>query len=193
MDDFNWDEIQKDAGGQFLPKAQVGTYTAVVETVDVRETKNAQGQTSYWLDLLLQDSETNSFPKISHPISFKNPKGSWRKWHFMNVLKELGIPEIKAKQAIQNAESKNEQDKIVAAYHAMFDRATQKHPSIDINVYEDDNVNPNTGRPYMRADFANPSLAFARTAKPATSTEDPLAGAIAIDLSQDGISGDIPF
>lgn len=169
--DWDWDSIKNDAGGQFSPLAQPGFHTAKLDMVDVRETKNAQGNTSYWLDLIFADEGT-AFPKISHPISFKNPKGSWRKWHYMLMLKELGISEEKAKQAIQNIETKSGTANIVAAYHATFNRAAQKHPSVEIEVFESDNLNPKTGRPYLRADFKNPALAFGRDTKPAPAKEE---------------------
>lgn len=156
---IDWDAAAKSAGGGFSPFAEVGEHTAKIETIDVRETKNAQGNTTYWMDFVFMDEGTR-FPKISHAISRKNL--NWTAWHFMNILKELGISEEKAKAAIEQAESKKSETNIAAAYHAMFDRATQKHPEVKIEVYEDTNLNPNTGRPYMRADFANPAISFGR-------------------------------
>ena len=82
---YNWDTIQKEAGGQFSPMAKPGNHTAKVDTVDVRETKNAQGNTTYWLDLVFLDEGT-AFPKVSHPISFKNK--NWRMWHFKSIRSE---------------------------------------------------------------------------------------------------------
>lgn len=159
MANFNWDEMEKNAGGNFTPFAELGRHTAKVDTIDVRETKNAQGNTTYWLDFIFQEGDVR-FPKISHAISFKNQ--GWRMVHFMRILKELGIAEDKAKAAIEQAEGKKGETNIVTAYHAMFDRATQKHPEVEIEVFEDDNINPNTGRPYMRADFSNPAISFGR-------------------------------
>ena len=156
---YDWDKMETEAGGNFSPMAEVGTYKVKVETIDVRETKNAQGNTSYWLDFLFVDDGTK-FPKISHPISFKNQ--GWRMVHFKRILEELGIAEDKAKQAIEQAEGKKGEANIVAAYHAVFDRATAKNPEVEIEVYEDDKINPNSGRPYMRADFKNPRVGFGR-------------------------------
>lgn len=156
---YDWDKMETEAGGNFSPMAEVGTYKVKVETIDVRETKNAQGNTSYWLDFLFVDDGTK-FPKISHPISFKNQ--GWRMVHFKRILEELGIAEDKAKQAIEQAEGKKGEANIVAAYHAVFDRATAKNPEVEIEVYEDDKINPNSGRPYMRADFKNPRVGFGK-------------------------------
>lgn len=189
-ENFNWDEIQKDAGQNFSPMAKPGVHTAKVEIVDVRETKNKEGNTSYWLDLVFIDEGT-AYPKISHPISFKNPKGSWRKWHYMLMLKELGISEDKAKKAIEMAESKKGNENIVASYHAMLNRAVEKHPEVEIEVYESDNLNPNTGRPYMRADFKNPSLAFGRQSKATPKQESVLEEGEEVNLEQDGL--ELPF
>jgi len=156
---IDWAKAEEKAGGNFIPMADTGKHTAKVETIDVRETKNAQGNTTYWMDFLFEEGDVR-FPKISHAVSFKND--AWRQVHFMRILKELGIAEDKAKAAIEQAEGKKGETNIVAAYHAMFDRATQKHPEVEIEVFEDDNLNPNTGRPYMRADFANPAISFGR-------------------------------
>lgn len=156
---YDWNKMETEAGGNFAPFAEVGKHTAKVETIDVRETKNAEGNTTYWMDFLFEEGDVR-FPKISHAISFKNQ--GWRMVHFMRILKELGIAEDKAKAAIEQAEGKKGEANIVAAYHAMFDRATQKHPEVEIDVFEDDKINPNTGRPYKRADFANPAISFGR-------------------------------
>lgn len=188
MANINWEKLEAEMNN-FSPYAEVGTHTAKVETIDVRETKNAQGNTTYWMDLLFMDGGTK-FPKISHPISFKND--AWRQVHFMRILKELGISEEKAKQAIQTAENKSGEANIVAAYHSVFDRATSKHPEIEVEVFEDDKLNPNTGRPYRRADFKNPAIAFGRERKPApVKQESVLDGAEEVDLSQNEL--EIPF
>lgn len=182
MPTFNWGEMEEKAGGNFSPYAEVGTHTAKVETIDVRETKNAQGNTTYWMDFIFAD-EGAKFPKISHAISFKND--AWRRVHFMRILKELGIAEEKAKQAIEQSEGKKGAENIVAAYHSVFDRATAKHPSVEVDVFEDDKLNPKTGRPYMRADFKNKAIAFGRgNNKPAPAKQESLIdGAGQVDLS----------
>lgn len=43
MADFDWNKMETEAGGNFAPFAEVGKHTAKVNTIDVRETKNAQG------------------------------------------------------------------------------------------------------------------------------------------------------
>ena len=183
---INWSEAEKTANA-FSPMAEPGIYKAKIETIDVRETKNAQGNTSYWLDFLFVDDGIK-FPKISHPISRKNL--NWCAWHFMSILKELGIAEDKAKKAIEMAEDKSGVDNIIAGYHAAFDRATQKHPEVEIEVYEDDKINPNSGRPYMRADFKNPKIGFGnRTAKKAvpSSGENILDEGEPVDLTDESL------
>lgn len=167
MNTIDWNNLEKQFGAN-TAFAEVGKHTAKVETIDIRETKNAQGNTTYWMDFIFAD-EGIRFPKISHAISFKNQ--GWRMVHFMRILKELGISEDKAKQAIEQAEGKKGETNIVAAYHAMFDRATQKHPELEVEVFEDDKLNPNTGRPYMRADFGNPAISFGRGDKKQAATK----------------------
>lgn len=109
----------------------------------------------------------------------------------MNMLKELGISEEKAKAAVEQAEAKKGNENIVAAYHAMFARAVAKHPEIEIEVFEDDKTNPNTGRPYMRADFKNSSLAFGRQSKATPKQGSVLEEGEEVNLEQDGL--EIPF
>lgn len=186
--DWNWGELEKSAGGNFAPMAGTGKHTAKVETIDVRETKNKEGNTTYWMDFIFEEGDAR-FPKISHAISFKNQ--GWRMVHFMRILKELGIAEDKAKAAIEQAEGKKGETNIVAAYHAMFDRATQKHPEVEVEVFEDDKINPNTGRPYMRADFANPAISFGRgDRKQAPAKQEPILNE-GEEISLD--AGDLPF
>lgn len=179
--DWDWDELEKRAGGSSI--ADAGFYKVKVESVDLRETKNAQGGTTYWMDFVFADDGTK-YPKVSHAISFKND--AWRRVHFMRILKELGIAEDKAKQAIKTAEAKSGVDNIVSAYIAVFDRAIAKAPEIEIEVYESDVINPNNGRPYMRADFKNNAITFGRgnnKSAPAKQ-ESPLDGAEQVDLTE---------
>ena len=158
---INWEQAQKDGGGNFAPMAQPGPYEVEVNDLNIRESKNSKGETTYWMELQFEEQDGTRFPKISHAISRKNL--NWTAWHFMNMLKEFGISEDKAKQAIENCESKKSEKDIIATYLSTFDRAIAKNPKIEIEVFEDEKINPNTGRPYMRADFKNPSIAFGRS------------------------------
>lgn len=158
MSNIDWTKAEESAGN-FAPMANPGTYKVEVADLKIRESKNSQGGTTYWMEMeFLEDG--NRYPKISHAISRKNL--NWTAWHFMNMLKEFGISEDKAKQAIENCESKKSEKDIIATYLSTFDRAIAKHPEVEIEVFEDDNINPNTGRPYMRADFKNPKISFGR-------------------------------
>lgn len=168
--DWDWNEMEKSAGGNFSPIADAGFYKVKVESIGLRETKNTQGGTTYWMDFVFVDDGTK-YPKVSHSISFKND--AWRRVHFMRILKEFGISEDKAKQAIKAAEAKSGVDNIVSAYVTVFDRATAKNPEIEIEVYESNVINPNSGRPYMRADFKNKAIAFGRgNNKPAPAKQE---------------------
>lgn len=157
---INWEQAQKDGGGNFAQMATSGQYEVEVADLNIRESKNSQGGTTYWMELQFEEKDGTRYPKISHAISRKNL--NWTAWHFMNMLKEFGISEEKAKQAIENCESKKSEKDIIATYLSTFDRAITKSPKVKIEVFEDDNINPNTGRPYMRADFANRAIAFGR-------------------------------
>lgn len=181
MSEWDWEQMESEAGGNFLPYADNGTHKVKVDDLDIRETKNRAGETTYWLDLTFK-GEDFSYPKVSHAISFKND--SWRRVHYMRILKELGIPEDKAKQAIQSAESKTGPANIVAAYHTVFGRAVQKHPEIEIEVYDDTNINQKTGKPYKRADFKNPAVAFGRNNTSSSTPSNALDGAEEVSLDE---------
>lgn len=186
---INWEQAQKDGGGNFARMAEPGLYEVEVADIEVRESKNAQGGTTYWLELQFEEKDGTRFPKISHAISRKNL--NWTAWHFMNMLKEFGISEDKAKQAIENCESKKSEKDIIATYLSTFDRAIAKSPKVKIEVFEDDKINPNTGRPYMRADFANSSIAFGR-GNSTKKAETVSADSIVEDGEQIDLT-DIPF
>ena len=179
---INWDQAEKDAGGNFARMANPGTYTATISEVEVHDSKNAQGSTTYWLEFKFDESDGIRYPKISHAISRKNL--NWTAYHFMTMLKELGISEDKAKQAIENCESKKSEKDIISTYQATFERAVSKNPTVEIEVFEDDKINPNSGRPYMRADFRNPKLAFGRTAKKADTGASIVDAGEQIDLTE---------
>lgn len=182
---LDWGKIESEAGGAFTPMAEEGFHKVQTDGVDMRETKNSEGGTTYWLDIFFKETKDNQFPKISHPISFKND--SWRQYHFMLMLKELGIPEEKAKADIENCESKKGNSTIAATYRDTFARAVEKNPEVEIEVFPSDNINPNTGRPYMRADFKNQRISFGRGSDKSDSSNSVLESGSEIDLS------DIPF
>ena len=184
---INWDQAEKDAGGNFAQMADPGTHKVEVSDVNVRESKNSQGGTTYWLEFEFLENDGTRYPKISHAISRKNL--NWTAWHFMNMLKEFGVSEEKAKQAIELCEGKKSEKDIIAAYLATFDRAVAKNPNVEIEVFEDDNLNPNTGRPYMRADFKNRKIAFGRGNK----KEAPKGDSIVDQGEELVLDGDIPF
>lgn len=186
---IDWGKAEEAAGGNFARMAEPGTYKVTVADLNVRESKNAQGATTYWLEMEFEENDGIRYPKLSHAISRKNL--NWTAYHFMTMLKEFGISEEKAKQAIENCESKKSEKDIIATYLSTFDRAIAKNPEVEIEVFEDDKINPNSGRPYMRADFKNPKLAFGRggnTKKAETvSAESIVEDGEQIDLSE------IPF
>lgn len=186
---IDWEQAQKDGGGNFARMATPGQYDVEVSDLNIRESKNSQGGTTYWMELQFEEKDGTRFPKISHAISRKNL--NWTAWHFMNILKEFGISEEKAKQAIENCESKKSEKDIIATYLSTFDRAIAKSPNVKIEVFEDDNINPNNGLPYMRADFANRNIAFGRgnSAKKA----EPAPGDSIIDEGEQIAIDEIPF
>ena len=181
---IDWNQAEKDNKNNFASMAEPGFYTVEVSGINIREHKKADS-TSYWLEFEFDEQDGVRFPKLSHSISRNNI--NWCAYHFMNMLKEFGIPEDKAKQAIDNCESKKSEKDIIATYLSTFDRAVAKHPEVEIEVYEDinGNINPNSGRPYMRADFKNRNLAFSRKAKKANTGAPIVSQGEPIDLGDE--------
>ena len=178
MPTFNWDEIQANAGGNFKPYADNGKFSVKAKDAKVRTASTGTA----FLEIELEEGDDFVFPKISHALSFKNDY--WRRWHFMNMLKELGVSEDNAKKAIETAEGKSSKEAIVSSYEQVFKRATSKHPEVKIEVYTEEGSN---GKNYARADFQNRAIAFGKDNK---KTPSPLADAE--DVSDD-TSIDLPF
>ena len=153
---LDWTSIQQTAGGNFKDYAADGDYTAQVADASVRKSSTGTN----WLEISFTETDDYQFPKVSHALSFKND--AWRQWHFMNILKELGISEEKAKSAIEQCESKSSQDNKVSAYEQTFKRAAAKHPSIDIVVSTEEGSN---GKDYARADFKNRAINMSNSKK----------------------------
>ena len=166
---IDWNSVQQNAGGNYKDYAADGDYTVKVNDASIRKASTGTA----FMELSFEDSDDYQFPNISHALSFKND--SWRQWHFMNILKELGISEDKAKSAIETCESKSSQDAKVSAYEQTFKRAVAKHPEIKIEVFTEEGSN---GKAYARADFKNRGIAFGKrddshkAATPASSIED---------------------
>lgn len=183
---IDWNEVEKE--NKHARMAEPGVYEVEVNDLNIRESKNSKGETSYWMELQFDEVDGVRFPKLSRSIS--RNKINWTAWHFMNILKEFGISEEKAKQAIENCENKKSEKDIIATYLSTFDRAIAKNPKVKIEVFEDPNgnINPNTGRPYKRADFANKQIAFSRDAQKGEAKAETIA-----DQGEDVDLSEIPF
>lgn len=148
---LDWSAIEENAGGNYKPYAPDGEATVTVKDAQARTASTG----TVWIELLMEDGEKYAYPKVSHPLSFKND--NWRAWHFMNILKELGVTEANAKKAIEVCESKSSQDAKVSAYEQTFKRIAAKHPTISIMVSSEEGAN---GKAYARGEFKNPAIAM---------------------------------
>lgn len=142
---LNWDVIKENAGGDFMPWAPTGTYTVEAESVTLRVSSTGTN----WLDFNFK-SDQYSYPKISHPLSFKNM--NWRCWHFKCLFELFGLDDASAKKTVETAEGKKGNEEIADTYEALFNRLiSTKHPKVDIEVWR---TAPNAaGKTYARGDF----------------------------------------
>ena len=143
MAEFNWDDIQKDAGGNFKDYAPDGEHTVKVKEVTSRESSTG----TIWIEINFEEDDYK-YPKISHPLSFKNDK--WRMWHFKEIFRALGADDDAAKKAVESCETKTGNENIAKAYVAAYNRLAAKHPELTIVVSGEEGSN---GKVYARADF----------------------------------------
>lgn len=144
MADFDWNDIQSGAGGNFKGYAPDGEHTVKVKDVTSRESSTG----TIWIEINFEEDDDYKYPKISHPLSFKNDK--WRMWHFKEIFRALGADDDAAKKAVESCESKSGNENIAKAYVAAYNRLAAKHPELTIVVSGEEGSN---GKIYARGDF----------------------------------------
>lgn len=144
MADFDWSDIQSGAGGNFKDYAPDGEHTVKVKDVTSRESSTG----TIWIEINFEEDDDYKYPKISHPLSFKNDK--WRMWHFKEIFRALGADDDAAKKAVESCESKSGNENIAKAYVAAYNRLAAKHPELTIVVSGEEGSN---GKIYARGDF----------------------------------------
>lgn len=160
-EELNWDDIEKNAGGDFKDYAPDGKYEAKLDSVDVREV-GTNG--SIAVEFILAEDDRYQYPKITHWLSFKND--NWRRWHFKQIFAVLGLTDEQAKKTIEVCEDKGDKDAIVKAYESAFKKVAQKHPSIELDVFTEHN--DANDKDYARGEFRDSRVAMPHDSKPAT-------------------------
>ena len=176
---IDWDDVQKNAGGDFKNYYADGDYKAKCDGVEIKEV----GQNgSVIMKFHFEETDEGQYPTADHWLSFKND--AWRQWHNKCLMVVLGATEDAAKKAVEMAESKSGKENIIKGYEAVYKKLLAKKPEVEIEVF--------TENSYARAEFKDRTVAMPHDnegqPKP-TSNEpaSPIDGAEEIDLS------DVPF
>lgn len=176
---IDWDDVQKNAGGDFKNYYADGDYKAKCDGVEIKEV----GQNgSVIMKFHFEETDEAQYPTADHWLSFKND--AWRQWHNKCLMVVLGATEDAAKKAVEMAESKSGKENIIKGYEAVYKKLLAKKPEVEIEVFTENN--------YARAEFKDRTVAMPHDnegqPKP-TSNEpaSPIDGAEEIDLS------DVPF
>lgn len=154
---IDWDEVTK--GSQdFKDYAPNGEHTAKLESIKITD---KEGWKSPAIDITWQEDDTYKYPRNArHWLSMANQ--TFRVRHVLEMLKEFGISEAQAKQAIEGAEKHEDRASLVKAYQAVFDKAASRHPEVEIVVQpqmrDGKPVLSDKGTPYSESEFKNPRL-----------------------------------
>lgn len=175
----NWEELDKEMGGNFKNYATDGKYNVKCNGVEIKEV----GSNGSVIMKFGFEEDNVKYPTADHWLSFKNE--NFRKYHSRNLMMVLGASKDAAQKAVDMCEGKSGKDAIVKAYDQTFSKLTSKKPAVEIEVY--------TENGYARAEFTDRSVAMPHGEEPqkssteAPSEENPLEGAEEVDL------GDLPF
>ena len=170
----NWEELDKEMGGNFKNYATDGKYNVKCNGVEIKEV-GSNG--SVIMKFGFEEGDVK-YPTADHWLSFKNE--NFRKYHSRNLMMVLGAAKDAAQKAVDMCESKSGKDAIVKAYDQTFSKLTSKKPAVEIEVY--------TENGYARAEFTDRSVAMPHGEEPQKSSteapaeESPLEGAEEIDL-----------
>ena len=175
MSNINWADAEEKAGGNFKAFMADGKYTAKCNDVEIKEV----GQNgSVIMKFHFEDQDGGQFPTADHWLSFKND--NWRYVHNKRLMMLFGATEDAAKKGVEMAESKSGKDNIIKGYEACYKKLLAKKPEVEIEVFTEDK--------YARAEFTDRGVAMPHgdEGQP-KATEDPLAGAQEVDLSDDAL------
>ena len=170
----NWEELDKEMGGNFKNYATDGKYNVKCNGVEIKEV----GSNGSVIMKFGFEEDDVKYPTADHWLSFKNE--NFRKYHSRNLMMVLGATKDAAQKAVDMCESKSGKDAIVKAYDQTFSKLTSKKPAVEIEVY--------TENGYARAEFTDRSVAMPHGEEPqknsteAPAEENPLEGAEEIDL-----------
>lgn len=179
MATINWEEIEKEMGGNHKSYVKDGDYTVKCDSIEIKEV----GQNgSVIMKFGFEDINGQACPTADHWLTFKN--ANWRRWHNKCLMEVLGATTDAAKKAVEMAEKSDKKEDIVKGYGTRYKELLAKKPEVEIEVYTDD-------KGYARAEFKDRSVAMPHDTgdKKATKkeAESPLDGAEQIE------EDDLPF
>ena len=176
---INWDDVQKNAGGNYKNFYADGKYTAKCDGVEIKEV----GQNgSVIMKFHFEETDEAQYPTADHWLSFKND--AWRPWHNKCLMVVLGATDDTAKKAVEMAEGKNGKENIIKGYETVYKKLLAKKPEVEIDVFTDENG-------YARAEFRDRSVAMPHDNAPQKSEpgEDIVSQGEETDLAE----ADLPF
>ena len=176
---INWDDVQKNAGGNYKNFYADGKYTAKCDGVEIKEV----GQNgSVIMKFHFEETDEAQYPTADHWLSFKND--AWRQWHNKCLMVVLGATEDAAKKAVEMAEGKNGKENIIKGYETVYKKLLAKKPEVEIDVFTDENG-------YARAEFRDRSVAMPHDNAPQKS--EPGEDIVSQDEETDLTEADLPF
>lgn len=163
MAGIDWNSIDEEFGGDFLPYAEPGVYKVKLCDVEVKPV-GAKGNNI--VKFIFEEGDVK-YPSADHWMS--KDKTNWRIKHMKDLLTVLSGNEENAKKVCEMAESKNDFDYAAKAYEKAFSTLAKKKPEVEIEVFPD-------GK-YSRAEFTDRRVAMKRD-------DNPLAGAEQLTIEQ---------
>lgn len=172
---INWDNIDKEMGGNFKDFAEDGKYTVECNDIEIKEV-GANGSIVMKFKFAEDDYQ---YPTADHWLSFKND--NFRQYHNRNLMMVLGATKENAQKAVEICEGKSGKDAIAKAYEQTFKKLLAKSPKVEIEVY--------TEGKYAKAEFLDRSVAMphGNTETKPEKTEAPL------DDAEEILESDLPF
>lgn len=183
MAGIDWDEVEKETGGKFKDYAPEGRHSVVLSDVEVHEV-GSKG--NYAVDLKFDETDTMQFQKATYWIS--KDKRNWRIKSMKDLITVLSGSEENAKKVCEMAESKGSFDYAVAGYEKALKTLAAKKIKTEIEVYFS-GMYSQKGTPINNATLTDPRVYNKNVKK----EDNPLAGAVDVDLSKEDEMGELPF
>lgn len=172
---INWDDVEKETGGNFKSYAPEGRHNVKLSEVNVHEV-GSKG--NYAVDLMFEETDEFQFQKATYWIS--KDKRNWRIKSMKELLSVLGGNVDNAKKVCEMAEAKGSFDFAVAAYEKALKTLAAKKVATEIEVYFSGSYSQK-GTPICNATLTDPRVYNKNVKK---ESADPLAGAEEISLDK---------